>query len=52
MSPEKEYQLDMASNELIILYDCAMAQQLAIVSDEELISGESVKMGHAEIEKT
>jgi len=54
MSPENisEYQLGMASNEWIILYDCAMSQQLATMSDEELISGKSVKMGYAEIEKT
>ena len=54
MSPENilEYQLGMACNELTILYDCAMTQQLAIMSDEELISGKSVKMGYAEIEKT
>ena len=47
-----EYQLGMASNELTILYDCAMSQQLAIISDEELISGISVKSGYAEIDKT
>jgi len=29
-----------------------MSQQLAIMSDEELISGKSVKMGYAETEKT
>jgi len=29
-----------------------MSQQLAIMSDEELISSKSVKMGYAEIEKT
>jgi len=54
MSPENisEYQLGMASNELIILYDCAMSKQLAIMSDEEFISGISVKMGYAEIKKT
>jgi len=54
MSPENisEYQLGMASNELTILYYCAMSQQLAIMRDEELISGKSVKMGYAEIEKT
>ena len=51
MSPENifEYQLGMASNELTIQYDCAMSQQLAIMSE---ISDESVKMEYAEIEKT
>ena len=41
----------MVSKELTILYDCAISQQLAIMSDEELISGKSVKMEYAEIKK-
>jgi len=41
----------MASNELTILYGCAVSQQPAIMSDEELISGKSVKTWYAEIER-